>query len=237
MPILSRKTMKKLLLLLVTTYALMANSLPQSVSTTVSNINNDGSIQLSSSVPKGMSGVIIHNYGNGLTAITHSIITQEGAKATVLPYTAMTHKNIPNIQTDVKVNDQVILGNFYNNVLLIAPNARSYENISKSFQRTWIHPDAYAVDFMDEGDKAISLTSLKNFAEQNQVGLVLIVTQNRLRILDPISQQFLGEQSISGIGANTMSPFFARFNQTNVSLFDFSSTNYTPYYQAMEALK
>ncbi|MBU1668814.1 plasminogen-binding N-terminal domain-containing protein [bacterium] len=231
--------MKKLLLLLLllTTYILMANNLPQTIETTVSNVNDNGEIQLATSVPKGMSGIVIHDYGNGLSAITHSIISQGGSTIKVFPYTAIQHENIPTIQTAAKVNDKVILGNFYNNALLIAPNARTYAKITKSLKKTWIHPDTYALAFMREGESAITLESLKKFSMENQVGLVLIVTKDSLLILDPISKVFLAKHPLAGNAEKAMTPFFARFDQMDVSIFGLSKVTHTEYYQAVEGIK
>jgi len=229
--------MKKLLLLLLATYTLMANNLPQTIETTVTNVNDNGEIQLATSAPKGMSGIVIHDYGNGLSAITHSIVSQEGSIAKILPYTAIKHENIPTIQTAVKVNDKVILGNFYNNALLIAPNARTYANITKSLKKTWIHPDAYALEFMREEEPTITLKSLKKFAMANQVGLVLIVTKDSLLILDPISKVFIGKQPLGEKVEKAMTPFFARFDQMDVSMFGLSKVKHTEYYQAVEGIQ
>ena len=215
----------------------MATNLPQRIETTIKSIDAQGNIQLNSSVPAGMSGIIIHNYGNGLSAITHSLISQNNAMAKVLPYTTITHENIPTVQTTAKVNDKVIIGNFYNNVLLIAPNAKSYENIKKRFKKIWIHPDAYALYFMKAEEKALSKNSLEKFAKANQIGLVLIATQNSLLVLDPVSKQFIGEQKLNGTSDKAMKPFFSRFEQMDVSAFGWSKIELTEYYQAIKELK
>jgi len=229
--------MKKFLLLLLATYTLMANNLPQTIKTTVTNVNDNGELQLATSVPKGMSGIVVHNYGNGLSAITHSVISQGGSTTKVLPYTAISHDNIPTIKTAVQVNDKVILGNFYNNALLIAPNARTYANITKSLQKTWIHPDAYALELMNEGETKITLKTLHKFAKANQVGLVFIVTKNSLLILDPISKMLLEKQPFTGDSEKAMSPFFARFDQMDTSIFGLSKVDSTEYYQAVEGIQ
>lgn len=215
----------------------MANSLPQTIETTVTNVNDNGEIQVATSVPKGMSGIVVHDYGNGLSAITHSVVSQGGSATKVLPYTAIHHENIPTIQTAVKVNDKVILGNFYNNALLIAPNAQTYANITKNLKKTWIHPDAYALEFMREKQSGLTLESLEKFSKANQVGLVLIATKEGLLILDPISKMFLGKQALTLNADKAMTPFFARFDQMDVSVFGFSEINHTEYYQAIEGIK
>lgn len=228
--------MKKFLLLLLTSYSLMANALPQSITTTIKSISPNGQITLATSVPKGMSGIVVHDYSNGLTAITNSVITDKNGKATLLPYTAISHENIPNIKTASKVNDKVVLGNFYNNALLIAPNAKTYTNITKKFKKTWVHPDRFALDFMSDSQSAISLDNLEDFAKKNQVGLVLIVTQNSILTLDPISKKFIAKQPFSANVTKPMSPFYARFEQMDTSVFGFSKVIMTDYYKAINSL-
>ncbi len=228
---------KFLFTLLALSSILFANALPSSISTTISAVTSNGQVQLSSNVPKGMSGIVIHNYGNGLLAITKATVSQGGGRATLLPYKAIPHKNIPNIQTEAKVGDKVIFGNFYNNALVIAPNRDIYRKITTTYKKTWIHPDAYAVEFMKDEETHLSLDSIKKFSQLNQIGLVLIVAQNQLLILDPISEQFLGAIPMQVNKANAMAPFYARFEQMDTSVFGFSEKNYTPYFKSVAGLK
>jgi len=228
--------MNKLLLILLSTYVLFADALPKTIKTTIVNVAKNGQIQLATSVPKGMSGIVVHNYSNGLSAITHSLISQGNSSAKAVAYTATNHPNIPSVKTTVQVNDTVILGNFYNNALVIAPNGRTYDQITKQFQKTWIHPDAYAINFMGESASALSLKSLKKFALINQVGLVLIADKDGLLILDPISKTFLGKTAFRPSTEKTLNPFFTRFQQKDAALFSFKDINYKNYYQAIKEL-
>jgi hypothetical protein len=214
----------------------MADALPQSITTTIKSINPNGQVTLATSAPQGMSGIVVHDYGNGLTAITNAVITDKNGKATLLKYTAIPHNNIPNIKTPSKVNDKVILGNFYNNALLIAPNATAYTNITKKFKKTWIHPDRFALDFMKNTQSALSLDNLKEFATKNQVGLVLIASKNALFFLDPISQEFIGKENMNINSDNAMKPFFARFKQVDTSIFSMSKVTLTDYNKAINNL-
>lgn len=228
--------MKKLLLLLLTSYSLLADALPQSITTTIKSIASNGQITLATSVPQGMSGIVVHDYGNGLTAITNSLITNKNGKATLLPHTAIPHENIPNIKTASKVNDKVILGNFYNNALIIAPNAKAYASITKQFKKTWVHPDRFALDFMSRGDTAISFENLEEFSKKNQVGLVLIVSNHGLLVLDPLSKKFIAKNNIAPGKEKAMNPFFARFEHIDTSTFGISKVTLTDYHKAIDAL-
>jgi len=228
--------MKKILFILITTYSLFADALPTTATTTVKSLSN-GNIQLNSNVPSGMSGIIMHNYGNGLFAITHTSISLGEGKASVQSNEAIEHKNIPSIKTDVAVGDKVIFGNFYNNALVIAPNQVAYKQITQKFNRTWIHPDAFALDFMKDGETSMSMEALKHFAKKNQIGLVLVVASEKLLVIDPISKKIIGSTGLKTNPNSAMSPFYARFKQMNVSVFDFSDKQYTPYFQSMAGLK
>ena len=212
----------------------MADVLPQSITTTIKSIDKNGHITLATSAPKGMSGIVVHDYGNGLTAITNAVITGANADATLLKYTAISHENIPNVKTASVVNDKVILGNFYNNALLIAPDAKSYTKITQTFSKTWIHPDRFALDFMKSSQSAIDLNNIKEFAKKNQVGLVLIASKSGILILDPISKNFIGKSNITVDTSNAVKPFFARFEQMDTSVFGMSKATLTDYNKAVE---
>lgn len=225
-----------LVFILITSYALFADLLPTSMTSTVKKVSN-GNIQLSNNVPKGMSGIILHNYGNNLSAITHASISLGNGQAAVEAYSAIEHANIPSIQTPVSVGDKIIFGNFYKNTLLIAPNHTAYKQITQKFQRTWMHPDAFALYFMQEGATHLNMSILKRFAKKNQIGLVLVVTSDKLLVIDPISKQIIGATGLKTNPNSAMAPFYARFNQMDVSIFGFSDKSYTPYFQSVAGLK
>ena len=231
--------MKRILFfILISSYSLFADALPTSIKSSVKSTSN-GIIQLSSNIPAGMSGIIMHDYGNGLSAITHTTISLGDGKASVKPHTAILHKNIPSIQTAVTKGDHVIFGNFYNNALLIAPNQVAYKQITQKFQRTWITPDAFALDFMQEAETKISMEILERFAKKNQVGLVLVVSSSELLVIDPISKQIIGRTGLKTNPNSAMTPFYARFKQIDLSVFSVgdNSKTYTPYFQSVAGLK
>jgi hypothetical protein len=231
--------MKRILFfILVSSYSLFADALPTTIKSSVKSTSN-GIIQLSSAIPVGMSGIIMHNYGNGLSAITHTAISLGGGKASVQAYTAILHKNIPSIKTAITVGDRVVFGNFYNNALLIAPNQVAYKQITGKFQRTWIHPDAFALDFMQKGETKISMDILERFAKKNQVGLVLVITSDKLLVIDPISKKIIGSTGLKTNPNSAKTPFYARFEQMDISVFSVgeNSKHYTPYFQSVAGLK
>ncbi len=228
--------MKKLLLIVLATLSLLALELPTTIKTTIQAVNKDG-IQLSKSVQKGMSGIVVHEYGNGLSAITYSVISQGGNKALLKPYNILSHKKLPNIKTEAKKGDIVIFGNYYNNALLIAPNGRSYREITQSIKRSWIHPDTYAMHLINNDEIHLTPDNIKAFAQNAQVGLVLIATRDSIVALDPISGAVLSKNPITLNNQNAQSPFYARFEQIDTDIFSSSDTKeFEEYYKGIERL-
>ena len=229
--------MKKLLFILLINHTLFANSLPSSISTTITAVSKN-SVQVNVTIPKGTSGIVIHNYGNKLSAITHMLISTGDKQATIHPYIGLGHEKLPNIKSDVVKGDKVIFGNFYDNILLIAPNEEVYRKTKQSIKRSFIHPDIYAMDLITHDETQISLNNLKLFAQRNQVGLVLIAIKDYIMVLDPMSSEYLHKFPLSTTATNTISPFYARFEQISNSLFGVESNQkFLEYYQGVNQIK
>lgn len=229
--------MKKLLFLLLLNCLLLADTLPNRISTTINSVNSD-TVQVATSIPKGISGIVIHNYGNKLSAITHRLVSKGGQQATIKPYYGLGHKNLPTIKSNIEKGDKVIFGNFYNNVLLIAPDEESYSKTVKTLQRSFVHPDIYAMDLIVNDEKKISFKNLKSFAKKNQIGLVLITTDKNIMVLDPMSSKYLSSLPLTITPKQTMSPFYARFEQISNSIFGTNSKQkFSEYYQGVSQIK
>jgi len=231
--------MNKIILMVLSTFVLIATDLPQRIKTTIKSINSNSQVSLANSVPKGRSGIVIHSYGNGLFAITHTAISQGGNRATIGSYSMLKHENLPTIKTAIKQGDQVIFGNLYNNILLIAPNEQSYSSITKSIKKVWIHPDLYASFLIVNDENKITKKNLKKFAIETQVGLVAIVAKDGLRIFDPISGNYLRRIAINTpANSKAQSPFYARFEQISTNVFsEDDKKEFPPYYKGIEKIK
>jgi len=231
--------MNKIILMVLSTFVLMAIDLPQPIKTTIKSINNNSQVSLANSIPKGRSGIVIHSYGNGLFAITHTAISQGGTKATIGSYNMLKHENLPTIKTAIKQGDQVIFGNLYDNILLIAPNEQSYSSITKSIKKVWIHPDLYASFLIINDEDSITPKNLKKFAIESQVGLIAIVAKDGLRIFDPISGNYLKKIAINtSANSKALSPFYARFEQISTNVFsEDDKKEFPPYYKGIEKIK
>ncbi|HHE06183.1 MAG TPA: hypothetical protein ENK90_03590, partial [Epsilonproteobacteria bacterium] len=167
--------MRKIALIALTALPLFAGFFPQTTHTTVSKIS-DKSVILNNPFPvDGMTGIVVHNYGNDAEAITSRVRQNTSGKVTLLDGDIIHHDNLPTISTSVAAGDKVIGGYLYNNVLVLAPNAQVYKNITSTYHKTWIHPDLFALFLAEIGDNIPTTENLKAFAKSYQVGLIYIV--------------------------------------------------------------
>ncbi len=230
--------MYKIALFALITVPLFAGFFPQTVHTSVKSVKGT-SITLNSKFPlTGMSGVIIHNYGNDLTAIT-SRITQTSSKgqAVLLDADVIDHDALPSINTSVSPKDKVIGGYLYNNVLLLAPDADTYAKVTTaSKQKKWIHPDLFAVYLSAVGDDTPTKENLASFAKKFQIGLIYIVRKDTAVLLDPISGKIVGQKNMAGLPQKGQFPFYMRLKAIESGWFGGSSDTKGNYYNMMQSI-
>ncbi|MEA2047727.1 MAG: plasminogen-binding N-terminal domain-containing protein [Campylobacterota bacterium] len=216
---------------------LFAGFFPQTVHTSIKSVDGKN-ITLKQNFPiNGMSGAVIHNYGDGLSAIT-SRITQTSTKgeAILLDADVIDHEALPSIKTSVSPKDRVIGGYLYNNILLLAPDANTYAKITSSRQKKWIHPDLFAVYLSVLGDNRPTKENLASFAKKFQIGLIYIVRKNRAILLDPISGTIVGEKKMSGLPKKGQFPFYMRIKAPESGWFGGSSDTTGNYYNTMQSI-
>lgn len=227
--------MRKIALIALISLPLLADFFPQTVQTSIKQVASK-SVTLASAFPvNGMSGVVIHGYGSGLTAITSSVRqTSSNGEASILADGILHHEQLPTINTAIAAGDKVIGGYLYNNVLLLAPDADTYAKITSSEQKTWIHPDLFALFLSTEGESQPTKENLATFAKAYQVGLVYIVRQNSAVLLDPISGQIVSKKAMANLPVKGKFPFYMRFDELKSGWFNKKTEG--SYYKTMETL-
>ncbi len=227
--------MHKIALIALLSLPLFAGFFPQTVHTSVKSVK-ENTITLNKNFPaNGMSGVVIHDYGNDLTAIT-SRIAQTSSDGSISLVTAdiLHHDELPTIKTAVSAKDKVIGGYLYNNVLLLAPDADTYAKIVSSHKKKWIHPDLFALYLSVQGEEQPTQENLARFAKKYQVGLIYIVRKNSAVLLDPISGKIVSQKSMTNLPVKGAFPFYMRFEQLDSGWF--GSDVKGNYYKTMESL-
>ncbi len=227
--------MHKIALIALLSLPLFADFFPQTVYTSVKSVKGN-TITLNKKFPiNGMSGVVIHNYGNNLTAITSRIAQTSSNESVALVSTDILHHDeLPTIKTPVSAKDKVIGGYLYNNVLLLAPDADTYAKITSAHHKKWIHPDLFALYLSVEGEEQPTKENLARFAKKYQVGLVYIVRKNSAVLLDPVSEKIVSQKSMTNLPDKGAFPFYMRFKQLNSGWF--GSDVKGNYYNTMESL-
>jgi hypothetical protein len=227
--------MRKIALLALLALPLFAGFFPATTQTSIAEVTPKGIVLKSAFPVNGMSGVVIHPYGNEAKAVTHQVIqTSAQGTATLLHSNIIHHDKLPTIKTAASQNDKVIGGYLYNNVLLLAPDAETYAKITSSHRKNWIHPDLYAIYLSQEGEATPTKENLTTFAQANQIGLIYIVKNNSAVLLDPISGKIVGEKKMSGLPAKAQYPFYMRFDKIQTGWF--SKSGKGDFYKTMKAL-
>jgi hypothetical protein len=227
--------MRKVALIALLSLPLFAGFFPQTVHTSIKSIK-ENKIILNKKFPvNGMSGVVIHNYGNDLTAITTRIAqTASDGSASLVTTNILHHEELPTIKTAVSPKDKVVGGYLYGNVLLLAPDADTYAKIISQHKKTWIHPDLFALYLSVEGEERPTKENLSHFARKYQVGLVYIVRKDSAVLLDPISGKIVSQKSMKNLPPKGAFPFYMRFEQIDSGWF--GSDVKGNYYDTMESL-
>ncbi|MBT8344221.1 MAG: plasminogen-binding N-terminal domain-containing protein [Sulfurovum sp.] len=227
--------MHKIALIALLSLPLFAGFFPQTVHTSVKSVKGN-TITLNKKFPlNGMSGVVIHNYGNNLQAITSRIAqTSLDGSSSLVTTNILHHEELPTIKTAVSPKDKVIGGYLYNNVLLLAPDADTYAKVTSSHKKKWIHPDLFALYLSVQGEEQPTKENLAHFAKKYQVGLVYIVRKNSAVLLDPVSGKIVSQKSMTNLPAKGAFPFYMRFEQIDSGWF--GSDIEGNYYNTMESL-
>lgn len=226
--------MHQIVLIMLISLPLFASFFPQTIHTSISNVN-DKAVTLKKPFPvSGMSGVVIHNYGNDLKAITSRLVQHTSGDIRLIEGDIIHHDELPTINTTVQTGNKVIGGYLYNNILLLAPDAHTYAKITSMHKKRWVHPDLFALFLSNEGDARPTKENLASFAKSYQVGLIYIVGNGTAKLLDPISGHYVGQKTMSGLPSKGEAPFFMRFDEIDAGWF--SKEVKENYYKLMDSI-
>ncbi len=198
--------------------ALMADFFPRTINTTVSGVNGD-TVTLKSKLPIGMSGIVIHGYGGDLKSITAIIKQTSANEAKIIGKGLVAHENLPAPKTKIKAGDKVIGGYLYDNVLVLAPNADVYNEITSSYDKNWIHPDEFALFLSTIKEPTPTKENLKAFAKEYQAGLILIVKKESVVLYDPLSEKVVSKKAYNAKVTYEQAPFYMRLKKIRTGLF------------------
>ncbi|MFK5882458.1 MAG: plasminogen-binding N-terminal domain-containing protein [Sulfurospirillum sp.] len=221
--------------------ALNANGLYKDFKTNILAINGDrATIKNSKDIVVGSSGIVIHKFGDNTSSIIArvDVINRSGDKATLKfhTYRALKQIALPIPGITPKVGDTVILNYLYDRALIVAPNYKTYKEITKRFKNiTWVHPDimgAYlAKQYRPNPDRKIFQTMCR----QNVASLIFFALNNEAVFVDCNNFKVVKKLK-SGKVRTAQLPFYTRVKGIDTSWLSFSSKkmdSYSNYYKRL----
>jgi len=185
--------LRKLLVMVFTlfiTCSLSAESIFDKFDTKILDINGRyATIKNSDKIVVGSSGIVTHKFKDGISTIVAraDVVKKEGDRATirfeVFKYAAQSAFPKPGILP--QVGDRVTLNYLYDRALIVAPNYKVYDEITKHFKQIeWVHPDlvgAYlAKEYRPNPDREI----FQKVCSLNSTGLILFALERNAYFVD-----------------------------------------------------
>jgi len=226
--------MRKSIIAILSAIPLLGGFFPPTVYSTITSVNGDEATISKAFPVDGMSGIVIHKFGNTNEAISSIAVQTSANRIKLIKDDMLGDNKLPKPKISASIGDKVIAGYLYNNVLVIAPNAQTYQKIVSSAPKHWIHPDIYAGFLAREGESTPNLNNLSKFARESQVGLIYVVLKDKAILIDPLSKRVINTKPFTPIGDDTKYPFYMRFKKFRAGLFSSSSGNY---YQLVEGIR
>ncbi len=220
---------------------LNAGGLFNEYKTNIISINgNQAVIENSKDIVVGSSGIVVHKFDDKTSSIIAAVdvINKTGDKATLRlrTYSMLKQTALPIPGIAPKVGDKVILNYLYNRALIVAPNYKIYDEVTKHFKNiTWIHPDimgAYlAMHFRPNPDKKV----FQKICKENVASLIFFALSNEAVFVD--CNNFKIVKKLKGSQIKTAElPFYTRIKGIETSWLNFSSSkmdSYSNYYKRL----
>ncbi|MGM0624099.1 MAG: plasminogen-binding N-terminal domain-containing protein [Campylobacterota bacterium] len=206
--------MKLIIAFLVFTISLLALEPSQA---TVIAVDGD-KITLDRSYEPGVSGIVYHAYDKSNSAIVATVAAQGGREVQIVKTQYVKNDKLPDIATQVRPGDSVIMGYLYNRSLLITPNEQTYKQVLNLYpSMDFINPDLLAFQLMQEGQELPDKSSIQTYCAQNAIGLVYLVAADMGYFIDANSFEVLSVEPIDSSG-DRMMPFFMRLEKLDAGL-------------------
>lgn len=158
---------------------------------------------------KGVSGVVMHQYDENHSAIVATVVSKGSNRAKIEYIDYVENDRLPTISTKPQEGDRVIMGYLYDRSLLIAPNKSTYDEVVKLFDAIdFINPDLLVFDMMRSSQKMPTPESIREFSQNNAVGLVYIAVDDRGYFLDANSFELLSTNALFSTSEESELPFY-----------------------------
>lgn len=230
--------MRKLLVIvtifLLTQQFLSAKSIFNEFNTEILEINGrQATIQNSENIVVGSSGIVTHTFKNGVSSIVAraDVIKIDGDKATIKfqIFKLSAQDAFPKPGILPAVGDKVTLNYLYDRALIVAPNYKVYNEVTKHFNEIeWVHPDIVAAYlakiFRPNPDRKV----FQEICKLNSASLIFFALNDNGYFVD--CSNFKTVKTVkTGRIKKAQAPFYTRVKGIETSWIKWSSANISDY--------
>lgn len=188
----------------------------------------------------GESGLVIRELGDFRTIIANATITKvEESKCSVefSEFVGLVQEALPRVKEKPAIGDKIIFKTINKRALAIAPNLKSYEEITNKSDISFIHPDIFATYLESESNPSPTKESFAKFCNAYSIGLIYFAI-DREYIVDCFSFKVLETNELEIKKEDEIKPFYSRAGELKASIFSFKDEikDYMSYYKKLLGL-
>lgn len=152
------------------------------------------------SVAVGANAIIVQQIKNATSIVAKAAVVgrERGLlKLKLGKFEDLEQEALPELVVSVKVGDKVIINFLYDRVLLISPDAQTYERVASSYPEIYfIHPDILGAYMVREFKLSPKKSDFTLFCVNNAVGVVGFVMKKSVKFVDCASFALLFEEPL-----------------------------------------
>ena len=205
-------------------------------STTIKTINGDIATLQNKDLKVGESGIIIQEFKDNYSYIVSSAsvvkVDKDIATIKLSKFNNLKQEALPVAKLYPKVGDTVLINNFSNNGVIIAPNKKIYNQVLKHKNNIeWINSDIIAGELMIKGSVKLTKEFINDICNKYSIGIIYFALEKGY-ITDCKSLKVLETDLEFNKSDDIISPLYSRIGkfEANVLNFDGKIDNFYKYY-------
>ena len=213
--------MRKLAILIIFISTIFADITPNKESQIIKG-GDYGAIIKDTDAPIGSSGVVVHYFDKEHSTIVARAELVSKNKIEFRVFDALKQENLPIPKILPKEGDKVILNYLYDRALIIAPNFKTYDYITKKYPKLeWLHPDLFAAELSKSKNPAPTKEDFKNFCNRYYAGLIFFAIKDKGYFVDCYSFKKIDVENIKVQDTQIKLPFYTRIKEIESGWFSF----------------
>lgn len=206
------------------------------VQAVVSGVANDSCKIYVGNLTSGQSGIIVHNYDTEhKTILAKAVVvssSQNSSTIKIIYEDVLPQSALPSIKRKVQNGDILILNHLYSNMVIIAPNFKSYTTATKLFKNSHIiNPDVLGAHLKITNTPVPTKKEFQNFLNTQNIGLIVFIVNNKAHIVDANSFKIIDTIEVNYDDKTTFSPFYTNIEEIQRSLYNFGDASVKQYHE------